>query len=142
MIADETVAAARACMKTPFKHQGRVPGLGLDCAGLLVQIFRALDLPHIDEFGYPRNPYDGQLEKILDSQPSMRRIPPADAAPGDALAMRIRTAPQHIAIVTADVAGHRYIIHASEEHGGVVEHRLDSLWSARVMRAYRLERPA
>lgn len=137
----EAVEIARACLGTPFLHQGRVPGLGLDCAGLLVHIFQALDLPHADAAGYPRSPYDGQLEKILDAQPSLRRIALAEAAAGDILAMRIERAPQHIAVHAGFIAGHAYIIHASELHGAVREHRLDALWSPRVMRAYRLERP-
>lgn len=133
------VAAARECLKTPFKHQGRVPGVGMDCAGLLVYCFKALSADHFDEFGYPRNPYDGQLEKILDDQPSLSRIDISDVQAGDVLAMRMKTAPQHIAIHTGIVRGHPYVIHASELHGCVVEHRLDELWGARVMRAYRLE---
>jgi cell wall-associated NlpC family hydrolase len=133
------VAAAKACLKTPFKHQGRVPGVGMDCAGLLVHCFKSLGLDHFDELGYPRNPYDGQLEKILDDQPSLRRIDLDQVQAGDVLAMRMRTAPQHIAIHIGFVSGHPYIVHASELHGCVVEHRLDDLWGARVMRAYRVE---
>lgn len=138
---EQILAAAFACLGTPFRHQARVPGLGIDCAGLLVHVFRALDLPHHDELGYPRNPYDGQLEKILDGQPSLVRIALDQAQPGDVLAMRISTAPQHIAFLAQPIDGQRYIIHSSSEHGGVVHHRLDELWGARIMRAYRLERP-
>ncbi len=137
----DIVAAARCALKTPFRHQGRVPGLALDCAGLLVHVFRALGLPHNDEMGYPRNPYDGQLEKILDAQPALRRIDLAEADAGDVLVMRIVKAPQHVAIHAGCISGHAYIIHGSELHGGVVEHRLDELWRARVIRAYRMEAP-
>lgn len=133
------IAAARECLGTPFKHQGRVVGIGMDCAGLLVHCFKALGVDHFDEFGYPRNPYDGQLEKILDLQPSLRRIDLTEVQAGDVLAMRLKSAPQHIAIHTGLVRGHPYVLHASELHGRVVEHRLDELWGSRVMRAYRLE---
>ena len=30
------IAAARACLGTPFHHQGRMPGVGLDCIGLVI----------------------------------------------------------------------------------------------------------
>ena len=35
-MADAIVARARACLGTRFRLQGRVPGLGLDCLGLVV----------------------------------------------------------------------------------------------------------
>lgn len=142
MTSADIIAAAEECLGTPFQHQARVPGRGMDCAGLLVHCFLRLGLPHADELGYPRTPYDGMLEKILDAQPSLRRIDVADIRTGDWLAMRIKTAPQHIALHAGEVRGHIYIIHASEDHGKVVKHRLDDLWRARVIRAYRMERPA
>ena len=98
MTPDDIIAAASECMETPFRHQGRVPGVGLDCAGLLVHCFKRLGLPHQDERGYPRTPFDGQLERILDSQPSLQRIALADAGPGDWLIMRMSRDPQHIAL--------------------------------------------
>ena len=127
-----------ACLGTPFQHQARVAGRGLDCAGLYVHVMRELGLDYVDAQGYPRNPYDGQLEAQMDAQPRLERIDVADAKAGDWLCMRIKTAPQHLALHAGFIDGVPYIIHASEEHGGVVHHRLDSLWRARVMRAYRV----
>jgi len=134
-LAQRALEIATSALGTPFLHQGRVAGLGLDCAGLYVHICRELGLPHEDAKGYPRNPYDGQLEKQLDTQPCLERI--ADADPGDILAMRISKQPQHIGIHAGYIDGHPYIIHASEEHGGTVMHRLDELWKVRIMRVYR-----
>lgn len=134
------VEAAMQVLRVPFRHQGR-NRLGMDCAGVLVHVFQALGLSHHDELGYPRSPYDGQLEKILDSQPSLRLIPVAEASAGDVLVMRVSKAPQHIAIHAGEIDGHPYIIHGSEQHGAVVHHRLDALWGARVVRAYRMEAP-
>ena len=133
------VSIAMACLGTPFKHQARVPGRGLDCAGLYIHVMRELGLDCVDAQGYPRNPYDGQLESQMDAQPSLERIAVADAQAGDWLCMRIKSAPQHLAMHAGFIDGVPYIIHASEEHGGVVHHRLDSLWRARVMRAYRVK---
>nr|WP_298117453.1 NlpC/P60 family protein [uncultured Pseudomonas sp.] len=142
MIPDDIIASARKLIGTKFLHQGRVPGLGLDCAGTLAAVLDDLGLPYIDEQGYPRTPYDGQLERNLDEQPSLRRIPAGEAAAGDVLVMRMKSAPQHIAIHAGSIRGQTYIIHGSEEHGKVAHHRLDDLWRARVVRAYRVERPA
>ena len=132
------IQAASELIGVPFRHQGR-NALGVDCAGVLVHVFIRLGLPYHDEMGYPRNPYDGQLEKIMDSQPSLERIGLNDAAAGDVLVMRMSRAPQHIAIHAGEVGGFPYIIHGSELHGNVAHHRLDSLWGARVIRAYRFK---
>lgn len=139
MTRDDIIAAAREVEGTAFRHQGRVPGLGLDCAGVLVHCFQRLGLPYRDEMGYPRNPFDGQLEKILDSQPSLRRVDRADLQPGDVLCMRMARDPQHIAIYLGLIDGHPYITHGSSEHGKVATHRLDALWGARIVRVYRFE---
>ena len=133
------VSIAMACLGTRFHHQGRVPGRGLDCAGLYVHVMRELGLDYVDAQGYPRNPYDGQLEAQMDAQPCLVWIPVADAKEGDWLCMRIKSAPQHLALHAGFIDGVPYIIHSSEEHGGVVHHRLDSLWRARVMRTYRVK---
>lgn len=126
------IIAARQALGTPFLHQGRQVGRGMDCAGLYVYICQQLGLPHRDAVGYPRSPYDGELERQLDAQPCLRRIALADAGPGDLLVIRYGRAPQHIAI--RSYLG--CVIHASSDHGGVVEH-LDT--GLRVVRAYRLE---
>lgn len=136
-LAERVIEVATAALETPFQHQGRVVGRGLDCAGLYVHICKTLGLEHLDAKGYPRNPYDGQLEKQLDAQPCLDRI--TEAHPGDILAMRISKQPQHIGIHAGYIDGHPYIIHASEEHGKTCMHRLDDLWKARVMRAYRFK---
>ena len=141
MTGADVVSAAMDLLKVPFRHQGRNK-LGVDCAGVLVHCFQSLGLPHFDTQGYPRTPYDGTLEKILDAQPSLKRIFVSEAREGDVLVMRISKEPQHIAIHAGMHHGAVYIIHSSEQHGGVVMHRADELWRARVIRAYRMERPA
>ena len=137
MIGDRVIEIAMKCLKTPFRHQGRVAGLGLDCAGLFVHVCKELGVDHADASGYPRNPYDGQLESQLDAQPCLTRVDVSQARKGDILCMRIRRAPQHIAFHAGMIDGNTYIIHASEQHGGVVHHRLDSVWGSRIMRVYR-----
>lgn len=141
MMGEDVLSAAMDLLDVPFRHQGR-NRLGVDCAGVLVHCFEALGLPYTDEAGYPRSPYDGQLEKILDSQPSLRRIDLSEARKGDVLAMRMEKDPQHIAIHAGLHYGCVCIVHGSSTHGKVAMHRVDSTWRARIMRAYRVERPA
>lgn len=137
MTRDDIVNTALQAIGTPFRHQGRILGLGLDCAGLYVFICQSLGIPHQDATGYPRTPYDGELERQLDEQQSLWRIQVDEAGKGDILVMRMTKQPQHIAIHAGDEAGYPCVIHASEMHGKVCHHRIDELWRARVVRAYR-----
>lgn len=132
---DDIIAAARACLGTPFRHQGRIPGLALDCAGLVVQVVKTIGLPYHDERGYSRLPHHGRLEAALDAQPSLRQIPAGDRAPGDVLLMRFKAAPTHLGILAGDT-----LIHAYEQAGKVCEHRMDPAWIARIARVYRIVR--
>ena len=51
---EQIVSVARAAVGTPWHHQGRVAGLGLDCIGLLVHVARELDL---EGAGYAKTNY-------------------------------------------------------------------------------------
>ena len=127
------IQIARDCIGTPFQHQARVPGIGLDCAGVLVHVLQSLDLPCIDERGYPRYPYRGLIKSILDSQPSLRSIPRSELAAGDWLLMRFKIEPQHVALFTGST-----MIHAYSGSGRVVEHSLDQVWKKRITHVYRI----
>lgn len=50
------VAEARSLLGTPFHHQGRLPGVGIDCVGVLIVVARRLGLvpPDFDVTGYTR----------------------------------------------------------------------------------------
>lgn len=134
MTADDIIAAARACLGTPFRHQGRIPGTGLDCAGVVVEVARAVGASPLDVSGYGRVPANGQLEATLDAQPDLQRILDLDARqPGDILLLRFAGEPQHLALLTADDT----LIHSYEAVGRCCEHRLSSMWAARIVRVYR-----
>jgi len=134
MTADEVIAAARSCLATPFRHQGRIPGVALDCAGLVVAVARALGLDPVDREGYARTPAHGVLEQALDSQPCLRRLESKNLQqPGDVLLMRFDSDPQHLAILTAD----HTIIHSYANVGACVEHRFSNAWISRVCSVYR-----
>lgn len=133
-MSEAIVTAARACLRTPFRHQGRHPGQALDCAGLVLVALRAVDADCRDVPGYGRNPAGHALEDALDAQPCLARVPSvADRQPGDVLLMRFGTEPQHLAICAGET-----IIHAYQQVGMVCEHRLADVWVARIVRVYRL----
>lgn len=131
MSPDHITTAARLLLDTPFKHQGRIPGVALDCAGLVVAVAQALGLPVADQTGYSRSPSGGLLEAALDSQPCLQRIP-GPAQEGDVVLMRFKGDPQHLGIVAGG-----NLIHAWQVVGKVVEHRFDPEWQRRTVRVYR-----
>lgn len=111
------VDTAREYLGTPFHHQGRLKGVGVDCIGLLVGVAREMGLFVHDNTEYSRRP-DGrtllaELRKVLDE------IPVEDAKPGDILVFwfqRRTRHPQHVGI-KSEVG----IIHTYEHIGRVVE---------------------
>ena len=133
MTADDIIAAARACLGTPFRHQGRVAGEALDCAGLAVQVARACGCAVVDAEAYGPYPARGQLETALAAQPGLQRLPAgAVPQPGDLLLMRFAREPQHLAILAGET-----IIHAWTEAGKVCEHDFTAAWQRRVCAVYR-----
>ncbi len=47
----EVVRVARTWLGTPYHHQGRVKGAGVDCAGLSVGVAKELGLSDVDVTG-------------------------------------------------------------------------------------------
>lgn len=128
---DEVLAEARTWLGTPFRHQGRCRGVGVDCIGLIVGVARGLGLAVRDRADYPRQPDGHSLEAALDGQ--LMRLRPGEIRPADVLLMRIRRMPQHVGIL----AENGVILHAHSAAGRVVEMRLDERWWDRVVAGYR-----
>lgn len=124
------IAAARLAIGTPFVHQGRVIGVGLDCAGLVVHVANSLGIEHHDQGNYARTPSDGLLEAALDGQQCLERV--SEMQRGDVLLMRFLSQPQHLAIFTGET-----IVHSYQTVGKVCEHGLDDKWLRRIVGIYR-----
>lgn len=129
-----TIKFARECIGTPFKHQGRIRKKGMDCPGPLIHVMKRYGLAFNDGRGYPRVPYQGMLEAIMDNQPHVKKINKFDYEVGDFLLMRFRKDPQHLAILSFD----EKIIHSYSGIGKVVEHQCDGFWIKRVVSVYRI----
>lgn len=132
------VAVARGWLGTPWQHQGRLPGVALDCVGLVVCAARAVGYvpQNWDVNGYSRQP-DGSMLKVCNDM--MQRIPTAAMQPGDVVAVVIGSDPQHMAIVADYRHGGLSLIHSHSIVGRVVETRM--LWtrSFRLSGAWRME---
>lgn len=127
--AQDIIDTARQYLGTPFHHQARVKGVGIDCAGLLICVARDLGLPHYDVQGYSRVPSGADFEKHLDAN-----LDPISAIePGCVLLMTFDVDPQHVAIATSENS----IIHAYASARKCVEHDLDAKWRSGIHRIYR-----
>ena len=128
----DILTAARSLLDTPFRHQGRLPGKALDCAGLVVAVADMIGADYQDKPGYGRNPSNGLLQAQLDIQPCLERV--TTMQPGDVLLMRFAAEPQHLAIYAGET-----IIHSYMQVGKVCEHRFADVWQARVTAIYRFK---
>lgn len=129
---------ARTWLGTPFHHQARTKGVGVDCAGLVIGVGQALGFSIEDHprRNYSRFPVVGR-SLINYVEKNGIQVPIDQAAVGTVLVFWIhkRTRPQHMAIV----APHGKIIHAWYEAGEVVETHLGPYWDERTHAAYDYE---
>lgn len=130
---EQILSAARECLGTPFHHQGRICGAGLDCIGLMVHVARKLEIFFYDNVTYSRDPMPEiltyELGKVL------TRIPPEQVKAGDVLVFWMNKKskfPQHIGIATD-----KGMIHTWAGVRMVVEHHLTERWKERLLYVYR-----
>ena len=129
------VDIARNYLGTPFHHQGRVPGVGLDCAGVVVCAFAESGFPVQDIAGYGRIPAGGVFIRAVMEHCDTINL--ADVQQGDLMMFAFRDEPQHIAIVSS--VAPIMLIHAYQDVGCVVENELDVTWQGRLRGCYRLK---
>lgn len=134
------VAEARSYIGTPFHHQGRVKGIGIDCVGLVIGIAHALGLSDFDTADYGRQPDPVAMGATLDAH--LDRVNLSDIRPGDILWLRMIWEPMHLAIVT-EVDPLR-IVHAYQRPGlsRCVEQGIDDAWRRRIVACFRYREPA
>lgn len=130
----DLVETARSFVKTPHKHQGRLPGIGIDCVGVPVCVAILHGIPHEDYTNYGRRPDPAEL--IAHLERNLDRIDPASALPADILCFWIRGAdvPQHLGIITPYGLVHSYAgsQRVVETVLGAWEERIHSAWRYRV----------
>jgi len=138
MSIEDFVTELRSYVGTPFMHQGRVPGVGLDCLGPFVVACAKLGYPLDDNPNYSKQPrpdaHTAELRKQL-VEKSKEHL-----EEGDLLWISVRRIPQHVAVVT-EISGEQItILHANQflgRRGKVVETVLSENWKLRIHSVYR-----
>ena len=130
------VTEARTWLNTPYHHQGRVKGVGVDCAMILCEVYHAVGLiPYIDPTPYPMDwmlhhsdeKYLGWVAQFGDQV--------KDPQPADIAVYRFGRCISHAGIVV----GWPNIIHAYRGQGvvlgrgdqGALAGRLAGFWRVR-----------
>jgi NlpC/P60 family putative phage cell wall peptidase len=126
------IAAARGFAGTPYRHQGALKGVGCDCLGLILGVWR--DVIGAAPMSVPPYAADwaepGGQEPLLDAaQAYLVPVPRQEAQPGDVLLFRWRAhlPAKHCAILTTTSS----MIHA---HDGacVAEVALTPWWTRHI----------
>ena len=130
----DVIAAARAWLGTPFRHQGRRKGVGVDCAGLIIGVAHDLGISDFDYTAYGHEPDGRTLHRLLAQH--MDEVAPGEMAVGDVVFMAFQAFPQHLGIL-ADGGRPFSLIHAYAPARKVIEHRLDDEWAGRVRNVYK-----
>lgn len=121
-------------LDTPFIHQGRLKGVGVDCAGLVVGVAKELNLYNeevSDLKGYSRIPDGETLYQTLLNGTSKEKSM-KDLKEGDVLLFRFTRYPQHVGIYMPN----NKLIHSYEGVGKVVIHSLDDKWKNRIISVF------
>jgi cell wall-associated NlpC family hydrolase len=123
---------ARSYLGTPFHHQAREKGVGIDCIGLLVGVAQEMGWPIDDVTDYSRDPDGKSLIANLRSQ--LDPVPIGEQVDGDvAVFWMVRPhLPAHVGILTK-----RGVVHTYAKIGKVVEHGMGSIWSKRLHSVWR-----
>ena len=124
---------AKELINTPYVHQGRKKGVGIDCIGVPIWVANQLNLGDFDKADYPKEP-DGSMIKLIEQHSTKELL-----QPGVLLVFKISTVAQHCGIVSLYMGGFG-LIHAWDIAGKVVEHRLTEDWLKKAVGCYGLPR--
>lgn len=140
-IGQRIARAALGWVGTPFHHRAAIKGVGCDCIGLVLGVWREIGGAaglHLPVYA-PSGPNIGEEARLLEGLEAHLR-PLGGIAPvvGDVVAFRMREAGpvQHIGILTATGQGGQFV-HAYSRRG-VVESRLSEHWQTRIVAAFRM----
>lgn len=129
------VAEAYTWLRTPYVHCANIKGAGVDCAMLLVEVYKSVGFLAAD---YDPRPYDPDWYLHRDEELYLNEILPhaqrtSTPEPGDVAMFSFGRSAAHGGIMVSDGV----MIHAYRPHGNVglmevreLEHRFVGYWAA------------
>lgn len=133
MVSEQVLIEARKWLKTPWRHNQKLIGQGVDCVRFIEAVFRdALGLEFGDIDCYARMPEGDEILTFLQSTKCLKQIPLDDKQPGDLLLFTLGKIPYHLGI--SNGFG---LIHADSHHG-VTELTSMGRWQRRLVAAFRI----
>lgn len=130
---------ARTWLKTRWEHQGRLKGVQVDCAGLIIEVGKTLGListdGSADRKDYGKQPRPQRMRLALEEH--MDHVARRDRRPGDAVWMRVGQQAQHLGILAVMRDGRHSLIHASSDVGEVEERPLDRRYEEKIVAVFR-----
>ncbi|RLB68691.1 MAG: hypothetical protein DRH08_00095 [Deltaproteobacteria bacterium] len=129
------VEAALECLRTPFIHQGRCLGAGMDCGGPVAYACKKLGLPIYDPKGY--GPWGDGQSLEADLRRTFEVVDDDDAQAGDVILFywRSKSIAQHVGIESTGVG--RGLLHTSSLIGHVIDQEWDTRWRQRFLKRMR-----
>lgn len=133
---DDIVHEARLWLGTPFRHQARLRGVGVDCIGVVIGVAHSLHLSDYDCRDYAASPNPKTMQALMLEHLDM--IPFRSVLPGDILWFRVVHEPQHVGIVT-EIGPVISMVHAyaKQSISKCVEQPLGKLWLPRICGCFR-----
>jgi NlpC/P60 family putative phage cell wall peptidase len=135
----EIVQEARSWLETPYRHQGRLKHIAVDCVGLIVGVGQALGGLSINpedwsEFSrYARTPNPTKMLEGMERFLVPLDLHAVEPAPDGCIAWLEwrEDLPMHLGLM-ATFEGRRTLIHAYQGAGKCVEHGFEAPWPDRV----------
>jgi cell wall-associated NlpC family hydrolase len=113
-------------LDTPFHHQGRLKGVGVDCIGLVMGVARELGISDFEARDYSMRPNP----KVLMGHVGRELIKISELKEGCILLFNIVSEPQHFGLYSKSTGT---IIHSYSVIGRVVEEPFDAIWKRRLI---------
>lgn len=129
----QIIQYARECVGTPFLHQGRECGVGLDCVGVVCHVANKIGVEYKDVYGYSRIPRSAVLLGALGQY--LTAIQEHEALPGDVVAIQMTRSKM---IIHCGILTDYGIVHAVQNVGQVIETIVDSNPAFKIVGWYRL----
>lgn len=132
----DIVECASLYLGTPYHHQGRMLGVGVDCIGLLAGVASRLGIPHQDQTDYSPRPDGASLERAMH-----KNLVPVSTdgtfQPGDIFVFWFMT--RRLATHVGIAIEKGWMIHTFNgmHNGKVVRVPVDDFWKKRYMATFR-----